>query len=59
MNTNINSFKTSRGKHVYNDTVKYINAKGEENVYITTKTYVPKTNSSKNRNVKSNIIQCY
>ena len=58
MNININSFKTSRGKHVYNYTIKYINSKREENVYIITKIYVPKTNSSKNRNVKSNVI-CY
>ena len=28
----------------------------EENVYITTKTYVPKTNSTKNRDVKSKIM---
>jgi len=56
MNTNINSFKTSRRKHVYNYTIKYINVKREENVYIITKIYVPKTNSSKNRNVKSKIM---
>ena len=56
MNININSFKTSRGKHVYNYTIKYINSKGEENVYIITKIYVPKTNSVKNRNVKSKIM---
>ena len=56
MNKNINFFKTSKGKYIYNYTIKFINTKGEEKVYITTKTYVPKTNSTKNRDVKSKII---
>ena len=56
MNKNINFFKTSKGKNVYNYTIKYINSKREENIYITTKTYVPKTNSTKNRDVKYKIM---
>ena len=52
MNTIMNEMNTK----IYNYEITVLNAKNEPKVYKTTRTYIAKTNSTKNKEVKERVI---